>query len=241
MHYLTGSSATWHGYADVLLNQYIALSILEGSSRSEEEDDDTELEEDQDEPPHKKVRSSSSCVTVCVEMKGAHGKHGKQNKNALLSLNSKVLDQVIAQTITNGFSQVNMTKALSGWLIPTFGCTTEYISLFLYDPKNDILLQCLNLFPIWTTEGKLNIETVVQVWMYLNFTIFTRKNFTEEYILNRSKFHDHARGMLRKYQEIQSGKGLGSSLDEFYTEVVLPRVARGGKIAKKKTDKHQIV
>ena len=231
--YLTGSSTTWHGYANVLINQNIELSILERSANPEVKYGDTELKEEPDVPPLKKERKSSGCVSLCVEM---IGEQSEQNKNALLSMSSKVLDRVIAETITNAFVQVNRTSALSGWLIPTFSCTTEYISLFLYDPKNDILLQCLNVFPIWTKDGSLNIETVVQLWMYLNFTFFMRKNFADDYVLNKSRFHDHAKSMLKQYQEIESGRDFSGSLDEFYMEVVLPRLARGGKIAKKKTN-----
>ena len=47
-----------------------------------------------------------------------------------------VIDRIIAETITNAFSQINLTKTLTVWPIPTFGCTVDKVVVFMYDPKN---------------------------------------------------------------------------------------------------------
>ena len=67
-----------------------------------------------------------------------------------------VIDRIIAETTTNAFSQINLTKTLTGWPIPTFGCTIDKVVVFMYDPKNDVLLQSTDLISFWRTEQTLD-------------------------------------------------------------------------------------
>lgn len=95
----------------------------------------------------------------CVEE--VEVKNNKSNEQTLLNMHA--IDQIVAESITNAFAQVNMNKPLSGWLIPTFRCTSEHVNVFLYDPVNDILLQSIELLQLWETEGALDIQSVVRV------------------------------------------------------------------------------
>lgn len=215
---LTGSLQTWHGYADIILNQNIAVSLLECPSKEknqcietddkfEEENlpDPIEIDKDEEAGPSSPKRickgdndneeketqsqqmsKSSSSVSLCIE--------GKAKNN--------VIDQVIPQTITNAFSQVNKTPALSGWLIPTFGCALDHVIALFYDPKNDVLLQCVDKIPIWGSKG-LYFPSIVQIWMFLNFTVFTFKDLADDYKLKRCNFHVLAKYRFEHYRKMK--------------------------------------
>ena len=92
-----------------------------------------------------------------------------------------VIGRIIAETITNAFSQINLTKTLTVWPIPTFGCTVDKVVVFMYDPKNDVLLQSTDLISFWRTEQTLDPTTIVFIWMMLNFPIFKCRNIADQY------------------------------------------------------------
>ena len=123
MIYVTGSGETWHGYVDMLLNDNVAVSVIKDE---EEKTNDDDLRPS---APKQLCRSASS-YSLCMEVK-----HGRQNKDYLL--NMTVIDRIITETITNAFSQINLTKTLTVWPIPTLGCTVDKVFVFMYDPKND--------------------------------------------------------------------------------------------------------
>jgi hypothetical protein len=172
---------------------------------------------------------SSSGVSLCIEVKA-------RNRSSLTNLN--VIDQVIAQTITNAFSQVNKTPALSGWLIPTFGCTLDNVIVLFYDPKNDVLLQCVHKIPIWGRRDCFYIPSIVQIWILLNFTVFTFKDLADDYELNSSNFHGLAKNKLEDYRKIKSGKAFNPTYDcDSYSDVLI-RMKNTGKRAHKKLKAH---
>lgn len=145
---------------DIFLNQTVAVSVIGSSSLSgnQNSDDDDDTDDETNEIPGpsspkqlrmhgdetEKRREHSASKQLCRASSKTR-KHS--SKTTLLHFN--VIDQIIAEAITNAFTQVNRNKALSGWLIPTFGCTLDHIVVFLYDPKNDVLLQLIHKLSIW--------------------------------------------------------------------------------------------
>ena len=211
MLYFTGSGETWHGYVDILLNNNVAVSVIS---------DDEEHSDDDNPGPSapKQLCRSSSSESLCKEVK-----HGRHNKGSLLNMN--VIDQIIAETITNAFAQINLTKALTGWLIPTFGCTVDQVVAFMYDPKSDVLLQSMDIISCWRTEKTLDLTTVVFIWMLLNFPIFMCKNLADQYEFDRSNFHKLAETKLKRYQKIVSGNNESFDFEnDSYAEVVMPKI-----------------
>lgn len=236
--YFTGSAPIWHGYADILLSQKIAVSVLPKPPTSDEETqsndaatEDTEgpsaskrmCKNDQDSEDAKDTEKKPSNFTFCVEVK----------KNGIMDCS--VSKQIIAQTITNAFAELNENKELSGWLIPTFGCTKDDLVVFLYDPKNDVLLQCESEIPIWV-GNTLSLNAIIQVWMLLNFPIFTKKNLADNYEMEKSNFHNLVQKMLPLYWSINRHNnftGKSSSIEETYKRML--RTCRlWAKEAKKK-------
>lgn len=195
---------------DILLNNNVAVSVI---------NDDEDSEDDNPGPsaPKQLCRSSSS-VSLCIEVK-----HGRHNKGCLLNMN--VIDQIIAETITNAFAQINLTKALTGWAIPTLGCTIDQVVAFLYDPKNDVLLQSMDLISCWRAEKTLDLTAVIFVWMLLNFPILMCKNLADQYEFDSSNFHKLAETKLKRYQKIISGNNETFNFEnDSYAEVVMPKI-----------------
>lgn len=231
---LTGSLQTWHGYADIILNQNIAVSLLECPSKEKNlciETDDKFEEENLSDPiqiDKDEEAGPSSPKRICKDDNDNEEKEPRSQQ---------MIDHVIAQTITNAFSQVSKTPALSGWLIPTFGCALDHVIALLYDPKNDVLLQCVDKIPIWGRQG-LYLPSIVQIWMFLNFTVFTFKDLADDYELKRSNFHVLAKYRLEDYRKIKLGKAFNPTYDCDYYSDVLIRMRKKGKKAHKKLAEH---
>ena len=150
-------------------------------------------------------------------------------KNVLMNL--QTVNHLIAETITNGFARINEDASLSCWFIPTIGCTSENVIIFMYDPVNDILLQSCEIIPLWNGPV-LSIQSVVKIWMLLNFTMFTNPNLATNYRLNKSNFHPLAGDRLDEYKKISCEKQVSFCDDEFY-EYVMPYVKTFGERAKR--------
>lgn len=226
------------------MNQNIAVSLLECPSKEKNqciETDDKFEEENLSDPiqiDKDEEAGPSSPKRIC---KGDNDNEEKETQSQQMSKSSSsVIDQVIAQTITNAFSQVNKTPALSGWLIPTFGCALDHVIALFYDPKNDVLLQCVDKIPIWGSKG-LYFPSIVQIWMFLNFTVFTFKDLADDYELKRSNFHVLAKYRLDHYRKMKSGnffKAFNPTYDcDYYSDVLL-RMRKRGKKAHKKLAEH---
>lgn len=166
----------------------------------------------------KQLRRISSSVSQCKE-----DPHEKHSRGCLLKMD--VIDQLIAETITNAFSQMNSTKALTGWPIPTIGCTIDHVVVFMYDPNNDVLLQSMEPCSCWQTEKILDLTTVIFIWLMLNFPIFMCKNLVNEYEFDTSNFHKLAETKLRRYQKIVSGGNENFNFEnDSYADVVMPKI-----------------
>jgi hypothetical protein len=239
--YFIGSNGTWHGYVDIFLNQNVAVSVIDSSrlygNQKLDEDDKVDDDDDDDDksreipgpssPKQLRIHKTNKIhVPMCVEV---------ENKTSSL-LHFDFLDKIIAETITNAFTQVNNSKALSGWLIPSFGCTLDHITVFLYDPTNDVLLQLTAQLPIWEIKGKALLDTtVIHIWMLLNFTVFMHKNIANEYEFNSSNFHNHAGTLLKEYRGLKAGEAFsGISCNDIYTFDVLAAVLQNGEKIRKR-------
>ncbi|XP_033728815.1 uncharacterized protein LOC117317956 [Pecten maximus] len=201
-----GSPGTWHGRVDVILNNTIA--VAHGNKQNtidEAEDDDTDIQEavyddtDEDEPQTKqrKVETDKSCDN-CTEVKATEKRDSVQP-------DIKVLKQIFAEAITNGFAQVNRDKnALSHFLIPTFGVTSDNVSICLYDPESDYLLLIREQHELWWLDGRLDTVNLTIIWLFLNFTFFTRKKLSDVVELDKSGLHKDLKEHLKFYRKAQT-------------------------------------
>ena len=246
--YIIGSSATWHGFVDMVLNQSVAVTLLEDTDEIDKELDEPPVKkmckpDDDDDSKEKKLielPSKNRCydnqidLNLCVEVK-------TEVENRQILNNIKIQSQLLAESITNAFVQVSRSKKLSGWLIPTFGCTSEHVLPFLYDPKNDILLEGLEILPLWEDNGTLCLSSIVEIWMLLNFTMFTKPNLAEEYDLKKSGFHTFAKKLLPIYQDLEIKPLILGCETECYIDKTMQKIRRFGKAVRKKTEKSSLL
>lgn len=253
-----GSSQTWHGHVDIILKQNVAVSFLEIPSKknkhTESDDDLSDWEEEDPSDPIQINRDDGYTVEVvgptskkrickCDSdteedaLMASQHKEDKARTDKKCSANVNAMDQLIALTITNAFSQVNETPALSGWLIPTIGCTLDHVTALFYDSQNDVLLQSVDQIPLWGLNG-LYIPSIVQIWMFVNFTVFTFKDLANDLKLNRSDFHNLAKNRLKYFRKIKCGRALNPVYNcDFYSDV-LTRMRKKGRKAPKKLKEH---
>ncbi|XP_060084854.1 uncharacterized protein LOC132564195 isoform X1 [Ylistrum balloti] len=218
-----GSERTWHGRVDILLNNTVAVALgKEQTDKCEEEDDGASGEPER---KQRKIETGKKC-NICVEVKTS-----RRHENVLLD--QKVLEQVIAEAITNGFAQVNSNRsALSHFLIPTIGTTSDHVSICLYDPENDILLYIKEQLELWspgTKKNQLNVFTIIVIWIFLNFTFLTRKNFAAIVDLDKSGLHADLQQDLYYYKKARAKENFISSTTNealWKTIVEQPRVPK---------------
>ncbi|XP_033760844.1 uncharacterized protein LOC117342734 [Pecten maximus] len=225
-----GSLSTWHGRADILINKTIAVTVVEEDTETGNSSNDSKLRNSSNDT---KLRNSlhdtdmenalndadlgSSSDSINVEPSIKRRKTASNEKTEIfidvsrgedILTNLYTLDQIVAETVTNGFAQVNMDNLLSGLFIPTIGCTAGHASIFLYDPENDILLQAGELLQLWhvsPSERLLSVFSIVCLWLFLNFKTFSVKNLKDKVKLDKSRFHEYMKYKLRFYKEIQIG------------------------------------
>ncbi|XP_033744300.1 uncharacterized protein LOC117330184 [Pecten maximus] len=189
-----GASGTWHGRVDILLNETIAVAVLSRERDEEDENDENDHDSDEDEPPIKQMKEDE--CDVCME-----------EKTDAILLEHKVMNKILALAITNGFAQVNMHKGtLLDYMIPTFGATSEHVTICLYDPENDILFHIKEELELWFggTPEKLHVRTIFIIWLFLNFTAFTRRKLLDFIDLDKTGFHDQLKGYLNDYQNAKT-------------------------------------
>ncbi|XP_069141159.1 uncharacterized protein [Argopecten irradians] len=210
-----GSRATWHGSVDILLNQTIAVTVGTKSTISAEQvndgeladdngdDDDDDANEGEPQLKQRKIENDKNCYIY------DDGKLINKQDNVLLD--SKVLKQILAEALTNGFAQVNRdTNTLSQFFIPTIGATLEHLTVCMYDCENDVLLHIQDQLELWcpddtTCYNQLNVTTIVIMWIFLNFTVFTRQNLCNVLDLDRSGLYDKLKESLEWYRKADLG------------------------------------
>ncbi|KAK3096040.1 hypothetical protein FSP39_022360 [Pinctada imbricata] len=145
----------------------------------------------------------------------------KTSGDILLSMNT--VDQIMAETITNAFAQINANSVLKGLMIPSFGCTQDHVVIFLYDPENDILLQT-NLINLFEVPGQLSVSAIIEVWMFLNFAELLKPDLAKKYKFESAKFHDSVKGYLSFYEKASYKEKLAPSESGYFGQVVVPKM-----------------
>lgn len=151
--------------ADIVLHKSVFKIATEALDNAEEESEDIE-DLACESPPTKKRKTTdlneednlSSIIEVEFE---------KSRKN-------KEKSQAIAQGIVNAFCEARRDKSLHNKFVPSFFVTEKNVRIILYNCAVDVLLLSEKL-PIWKeTEDdySLNTNTLLQVWLFLNFEKF---------------------------------------------------------------------
>ncbi|XP_069117482.1 uncharacterized protein [Argopecten irradians] len=200
-----GSERTWHGRFDIILNNTIAVTLGNGETKDSDNEDD-ECHDTNLEPARKqrKVETESTC-DICDEVRA-------NNKHDSVLLESKVVEQIIAEAITNGFAQVNRNEnTLSHFLIPTIAATVDHVCICLYDPLYDCLLLAEEWMKLWIPQKDiLDHKTIVVVWLFLNFTVFTETKMAAKHNLDISGLHAQLQNHLVYYREVETRKQFNS-------------------------------
>ncbi|XP_069113754.1 uncharacterized protein [Argopecten irradians] len=149
-----GVEYTWHGTADLFVYETIPVAVW-----SDLEDPDPDIVRPDPEGRDKDYEKYLQKIELSVQVK-----------------KDQAYSQIMAQTITNGFAQTNKNELLAGIPVPTFGCTPSKIMFYAYDCKSDILLQ--RLFGVDFVGTHSLSKAAVLVWLYLNFTLFMKKDVT---------------------------------------------------------------
>lgn len=113
----------------------------------------------------------------------------------------------------------------------------DHVTALFYDPKNEVLLQSVDQIPIWGLNG-FYIPSIVQIWMFLNFTVFTFKDLADPYELNRSNFNSHAKNRLKDFRKMKCGNAFNIIYDCDYHSDVLARMSKKGKKTHRKLREH---
>ncbi|OWF52111.1 uncharacterized protein LOC110448197 [Mizuhopecten yessoensis] len=205
-----GSMRTWHGRVDIVLNNTVAVAVRkeitgtgeDGCTDAESEDSCT----DEDEPVTKKRKANQCDICVKEEL--------TEKPGALLD--EKFLKQILAEAITNSFAQANMQKEpLSHFLIPTFGASSEEVSLCLYDSVNDHLLHIIQPLRLWSDdldrELELDWQAIVVIWLFLNFDVFMKKDLHASISLEKSGLHEQLKGHLEYYRQAETKQNFTGS------------------------------
>ncbi|XP_069122928.1 uncharacterized protein [Argopecten irradians] len=189
-----GAVQIWHGFADIVISQKIPLQIWKNVPEgfTDAQNEDTEVDSD------------SGTEDASLPLHSMYSWNDEVNKSDFAM--KQPLCQLIAQTITNSFAQVNENKQLSQFLIPSFGCFNNQIVIFGYDSENDVLVKKIDPIVLWTESDNvwhLSISAIVQIWMYIYFPLLMLPSLAKRYDNNiQSNFHKcHTINFFRKYSK----------------------------------------
>lgn len=147
-----GHSSVWHGRADIVIKN----SVIKVTRHSEKNNDD----DDDDDNLASKDHTNIDPSIVEIEL---------QKSDSCWSLH-----QALAEAIVNGFCEGNREKSLLEKFIPSFLATEQTVRIIWYNVEWDVLLLGERM-SIWSRDSttrestKLNIDTVLHVWLALNF------------------------------------------------------------------------
>ncbi|XP_033727920.1 uncharacterized protein LOC117317282 [Pecten maximus] len=206
-----GAMQIWNGFADIFIDQKIPVKIW----KEIPEIITDECEEDNDSISDSV--SLSGCPTCSSE--SDFYKHNMDNKSQLC--------QLIAQTITNSFAQVNKNKQLSPYIIPSFGCSNNRMIIFGYDSEGDVMVKKIDPILLWTCTDNiwhLSVSAVVQIWMYIHFQLLMLPSIAERFETNiKSNFHRmHTIQCFRKYAKCQTRFPPEGSVKLLHTHYSIP-------------------
>lgn len=195
-----GSRGTWHGSVDILVNHTVPVSVIQYDSEDKAEVHNYSHEHD-DRPVRKKRKR---------EKGGENDSSDFASTDEKVLYSTKVLQKIFAESITNSFAQGNTNQLLSEYLVPTFGATSEHVTVCLYDSEHDYLFYIKQALYLWTAENKFNIVTIMIIWLFLNFTVFTKNSFHSFLHLDKSSLHEDLGKFLELYKKAET-KGYDDS------------------------------
>lgn len=147
--FVPGHTSVWHGRADIVIKNSVVKVTQEPENK--EWDADKELERGEQ-------TESDSCFCSTRDIND----------------DTWTLSQTLAMAIVNGFCERNKNSSFQFKFIPSFLATEQFIRIVWYNVDWDILLLSEKM-PIWSDESRsitnatLNIDTLLQVWLALNF------------------------------------------------------------------------
>ncbi|KAK3087843.1 hypothetical protein FSP39_011385 [Pinctada imbricata] len=186
-----GSSQSWHGSVDIVINDKVpVIYITDPIDECYGNGYDIDSNESDSEWGYLEINPNEP-VGESIEM---------ENTSTSLDImyRKKIQDQIISQAITNGFVQLNTNPSLKGMFIPSLGCSQDHIFAFLYDPENDVLLKTPD-FEISQNNTELNKMGLIHAWMFLNFTALFKSDVAPK--LKISRFHNVVGDSLHDYRK----------------------------------------
>lgn len=156
-----GHKLVWHGVADIFLHKSVVKVSTEGYNDCENDSDDT---------------VGISCASPAKQRRTSSSESEEDNLTSIeedivqKTKKKKLQSIAIAQCIVNAFCVTKRDQTLYDRFIPSFLATEKYIRIILYNCSSDILLLSEKL-PIWK-DTELDTQTLLQVWLFLNFETF---------------------------------------------------------------------
>ena len=153
-----GSKDTWHGELD-LRSEDVGIKTL---PQVEADEKDEKQDKEPKTPKPRKIwtlkKESSNGRSVNLEFK-----------------KGVELDQVQAQAVVFGYTQVNKYPEMSPH-IPSLVMDAKQYMVFIYNPKTDSMLQSDGTCAFLRNEKIDSYPGIVNLWMILHHRLFFRKN-----------------------------------------------------------------
>ncbi|XP_060597177.1 uncharacterized protein LOC132751084 [Ruditapes philippinarum] len=111
----------------------------------------------------------SEVPVVTVNEESMTGNQLADEVRSVSKFPSKRREQIIAQTIVFSFLQKKEENSYENYLIPCVGVVKNYVSFFMYDCENDILLESAQI-KLMSVQGGDILETGVLALKKLNTT-----------------------------------------------------------------------
>ena len=184
------------------------LIKVESNDEEDEVDPDGSGEPRLPQPPTRKRRkldgeqageNQFTDVVECKLQSSVNYMPGGPDKLSVRWCSDSTLNQVLAQTIVNGFLQAKLHPELKKSFIPSFLASESYITIHMYNPGLDVLITQSAAMAIFDADFNLNTTTLLSVWLALNMHNFSKaipndEVFEEQHPITRfpkSRFHQH--------------------------------------------------
>ncbi|VDI38338.1 Hypothetical predicted protein [Mytilus galloprovincialis] len=194
-----GCTKLWHGRADITVKTKECRNVVKVAS------DWIENLEEQSEPVLKKARLEQD-VDELFDSNGLTVVEPSyiQDKAVHQLFSEKGYMETITQTIVNAFVAVKQNKQLEDHLIPSFFVTAHCLFINFYNVGKDILLAQSKPL-LFFQKGKLNYDTIISLWMALNFEKLTVDSLDENYKTSGFRKCLIKLGVLNEYEnEVES-------------------------------------
>ncbi|XP_052098241.1 uncharacterized protein LOC127733026 [Mytilus californianus] len=195
-----GCKRLWHGRADIVIKNRECRNVVKVASDWIEN-----IEEGQCEPALKKARLDQDVEDLLDSNSFAEVEPSYiQDKAVHQLLFEREYMEAITQTIVNAFVAVKKNKQLENHLIPSFFVTTHCLFINFYNVSKDILLAQSKPL-LFFQKGKINFDTIIALWMALNYEKLTVGSIDEDYKKSGLRKCLTELGVLDKYEnEVES-------------------------------------